>query len=223
MSTQAEMHRLLKPIAERHSDLFVWKRSLVIKPVHHFLRYVLLDNTSIDHGFISSWGVNECFSTSGHQHISYTLGLEGRAQELRRLNVPESVQSVIDSIENRALPALREMSKFDDPMAFIEGPLFPLRPYGGYMDCSTALMEIGGGHLDKARPRLEAIAAAAKIWRGSYLDAEISPIVDDLKPLVDANDRKGVGALLLTWEERWIRKNKLERFWEPTPFPVELG
>ncbi len=223
MTTQAEMHRLLKPIAERHDDLFVWKRSLLIKPVHHFLRYVLLDNTSSDHSFISWWGVNECFTTSDHQHIGYTIGLEKPTGELRRLNVPESVQSVIDGIEKRALPALRAMSRFDDPMAFIEGPLFPLRPYGGYMDCNTALMEIGGGHLSKARPRLEAMAAAAKIWRGSYMDAHISPVIDDLKPLVEANDRKGIGALLGQWEERWIRKNKLEKHWEPTPFPVELG
>ena len=48
-------------------------------------------------------------------------------------------------------------------------------------------------------------------------------MIDDLKPLVDANHRKAIGALLRPWEERWIGKNKLETLWEPTPFPVELA
>ena len=52
------------------------------------------------------------------------------------------------------------------------------------------------------------------------MDIVIAPMIDDLKPLVDANDRKAIGALLRQWEERWIRKNKLETFWEPAPFLV---
>jgi hypothetical protein len=55
------------------------------------------------------------------------------------------------------------------------------------------------------------------------MDIVIVPMIDDLKPLVDANLRKAIGALLGQWEERWIRKNKLETFWKPTPFPVEFA
>ena len=55
------------------------------------------------------------------------------------------------------------------------------------------------------------------------MDIVIAPMIDDLKSLVDANHRKAIGALLRQGEERWIRKNKLETFWEPTPFPVEFA
>lgn len=55
------------------------------------------------------------------------------------------------------------------------------------------------------------------------MDIVIAPMIDDLKPLGDANHRKAIGALLRQWEECWIRKNKLEIIWEPTLFPVEFA
>ena len=79
------------------------------------------------------------------------------------------------------------------------------------------------GKLNNANESLALITDHEKHWRGSDMDIVIAPMIDDLKPLVDAKDRKAIGAQLRQWEERWIRKNKLETFWEPSPFPVELA
>ena len=79
------------------------------------------------------------------------------------------------------------------------------------------------GKINNANESLALITDHEKRWRGSDMDIIIAPMIDDLKPLVDANHRKAIGALLGQWEERWIRKNKLETFWKPTPFLVEFA
>lgn len=77
--------------------------------------------------------------------------------------------------------------------------------------------------INNADEGLALTANLEKHWQGSDMDIVIAPMIDDLKPIVDANHRKAIGALLRQGEERWIRKNKLETFWEPTPFPVEFA
>ena len=48
-------------------------------------------------------------------------------------------------------------------------------------------------------------------------------VVEGLCPLVAANDRTGLAKLLHSYEAQSVKNLKIEKFWEPTPFPIELG
>jgi hypothetical protein len=222
MSTQAEMKQLLQQMAARHPDVGVWKRGLVLKPVRHFMRIVHLENTSGTTGFRPQWGVCETFHTRDRFHPSYMTHFRELNSFSLYLDDPGMSEQLYGCIDDVALPALRALATYDDCMHFIDGPLFP-DGHRTYADYARTLLDIAGGHIDRAREPLELLASYAKVWRGSYMEPFAGPIIDDLKPLVDSNDRKAIGALLRQWEERWIRKNKLEKLWEPTPFPVEVG
>ena len=51
---------------------------------------------------------------------------------------------------------------------------------------------------------------------------EYDRITKTLCPLIAANDRPGLVRLLRDWEAYSVKRLKLEKLWEPTPFPLEL-
>ena len=72
------------------------------------------------------------------------------------------------------------------------------------------------------------LAKRRNSWLGKF---DIEQATEDLRVLSElqrlavlaaAGDRAGVGALLREWEEKTIRRFRLEHLWEPAPFPVEL-
>ncbi len=50
---------------------------------------------------------------------------------------------------------------------------------------------------------------------------EYDRITKELCPLIAANDRPGLARLLHGYEAQSVKNLKLEKFWEPTPFPIE--
>ena len=44
-----------------------------------------------------------------------------------------------------------------------------------------------------------------------------------IAPLVAARDRAGLAALLHEWEAYSVKLMKLEKLWQPSPFPLELA
>ena len=51
---------------------------------------------------------------------------------------------------------------------------------------------------------------------------EYDRITKTLCPLVAAGDRLGLVQLLRDWEASSVEHLKLQKLWEPTPFPIEL-
>jgi hypothetical protein len=72
---------------------------------------------------------------------------------------------------------------------------------------------------DGERPQL------AQLSRGRYLPdmgEEYDCITKELCPLITKGDRSGIANLLHRCEEDSVRALKVEKFWERTPFPIEL-
>jgi hypothetical protein len=51
---------------------------------------------------------------------------------------------------------------------------------------------------------------------------ECENVVRELCPRIAANDRRGLAQLLHAYEAAPVKQLKLEKLWEPTPFPIEL-
>jgi hypothetical protein len=54
------------------------------------------------------------------------------------------------------------------------------------------------------------------------MQEEYDRITKMLCPLVAANDRPGLARLLHEFEAGSAKDMKLDKIWEPTPFPIEL-
>jgi hypothetical protein len=225
MTTAKQMRDMLDPVLEHHSDLAYWQRAVVLTPTRHVLRYVLLDNTSGKTGFVPRWGACDTFVPNhlyggiplNYAPLLYAKGPEGwyvdSADVQRRLKV---------AIETEALPTLRGIGTIDDFERFLGSETFPIGHWQ-YLGHKQALRDAAMGRLAQSREVIEQVSLHRDKWNAHPMRFSVGPLVDDLLPLLRAQDRKAIGALLRQWEERWIKKNKLEKFWEPTPFPVELG
>src|SRR5262249_1701302 len=71
-----------------------------------------------------------------------------------------------------------------------------------------------------AQGNVEASLAACTELAAGY---PTSPATKDLLPRLAGGDRQGVAHLLDGWEADSVKRLKLEEFWEPTPFPIELS
>jgi hypothetical protein len=55
-----------------------------------------------------------------------------------------------------------------------------------------------------------------------YMQEKYDRVVQGLCPLVASNDRAGLAKLLHSYEAQSVKNLKIEKFWERTPFPIEM-
>jgi hypothetical protein len=64
MATARDVKKLLEPLLARHRDLEIVGRELIVKPVRHVLRAVLIDRTSSADTISPRWYVHHLFPAS---------------------------------------------------------------------------------------------------------------------------------------------------------------
>lgn len=132
------------------------------------------------------------------------------------------IADAIDVIEKEVLPLLRSINTLEAHAAFY-------RPrFDGYQVESPEhrlLVDIALGNLDAAR-------ASCRELEGEYRDNKHldwwlyqnnRTIVMTVAEPLFAGDRAALAKILHGWEADNIRGTKLERYWEPTPFPLETA
>ena len=116
---------------------------------------------------------------------------------------------------------MRAIKTFDDFINLASKERFPVQHLDLY-PATRVLVDIARGDLVAA----EAICKYLKTKEGRaeyfYMQETYDRVVQELCPLVAANDRAGLAKLLHSYEAQSVKNLKLEKFWEPTPFPIEL-
>lgn len=125
---------------------------------------------------------------------------------------PESVKRLFDLLEEKILPKLRSTTTFDD-----------------YQE--LAIQQEAAGEFYDGDRFFEMLIATVK----GYFDLALSIIeprpgmqlyLENLAPsfysALLARDPAETAKVLHAWEALSVQKCKLEKFWEPTPFPLEL-
>ena len=221
MSTIAQIKQLVAPLLARHPDLVLNGRYVHLTPVHHLARGIVIDRTSDKRGFRPVWTVNFLFEPQDNLYMTYGFGLYPAGNDGWDIDRPGVDAELLAQIEEKALPRLREIKTIDDFHHFATtAPFF--------------------GNTMLVKPRNHVYVAAA---RGDFETAEMlcrqldvpppwhddNPrfaegtrrIVKELGPPVAARDRAAVATLLREWEAYTAKKLKLEKYWQPTPFPFE--
>ena len=55
-----------------------------------------------------------------------------------------------------------------------------------------------------------------------YLEEKYERIMQEFCPLVATKDRVGLARLLHAYEAQSVKNLKIEKYWEETPFPIDL-
>ena len=116
-------------------------------------------------------------------------------------------------IEQQVLPMLRDIQTIDDFVTFAsEQARFPWTYFG-----SNYFNE---PYVHAARGDFEtAVAICNKLpkWESTR------PQIEGLLPRLAEGRREDVAELLHDWEAGSIKRLKLEKHWQPTPFPIEAA
>lgn len=127
------------------------------------------------------------------------------------VDVPELAEKLADAIEQEALPTLRSIVTIDDFVRFANG----------------AWVEDHKPYVDVALGDFKAAQSMCDFFTGldghyGIRQEESQYVVRELCPRIAANDRRGLAELLHAYEAESVKQLKLEKLWEPTPFPIEL-
>jgi hypothetical protein len=126
-----------------------------------------------------------------------------------------------ESIEREALAPMRSIKSIDDFVSFTSKERFP-STYLDLFEMSKVFVDIARGNLDAAKSICEYMTSdGAKRRYLPNMQERYDRVTKELCPLIAANDRSGLARLLHGYEAQSVKNLKLEKFWEPTPFPIE--
>lgn len=218
MTTAAQVKWLLKPLLDRNPDFALIRSTIFIKPIHHIQRIIFIQGSYWDKTIFT---LQNGFKTpfSNPEGIGYAWGKWLRMPDNTKWKIDEdNIQEIVcRQLEEEVLPLLRSIQTISDlrahgtsGMYFNFGPLdsFPLRKI-----CFDAAL----GDFEAA----DISAIDCERWRFRGRE-EYERIKTHLIPLIAKRDRAGIAAILHDWEEQAIKAQKLEKYWERTPFPIEL-
>jgi len=214
MTTVAQVKHVARPLLERNSDLALVGRLIVIKPVHHVLRGVYIDRSLDPSTFTPTWFVCLLFARDARIGFGWGDRLYNQAHGPWDISNANTPSVMCTEIEQYALPHLRAIQSIEDYVTFTsQKERFPLT-YVSRDDPRMLIINIALGDFDAART-----ICASRARRTTSSTAESA---HELCTLLAADDRPGLVRLLRAWEAASAKRLKLEKFWEPTPFPLEL-
>lgn len=221
MTTVSQVKQVVQPLLKRNPDLALVGRLVILKPVHHVLRGISIDRSLDPELFVPSWAATFLFWPSADFPLNWGERVYGPGAWVvnQYRNLPELL---CHAIEEEALPLLRPVQTIDDLVEFASEQRFP----NTYLDLykhRKIFFDVARGDLGSARALCEYMATdRAKRWYLPSMREEYDCITKELCPLIARGDRSGLVRLLHKYEERTVRTMKLEKYWEPTSFPIEL-
>lgn len=238
MSTIAETSQLLQPYVDRHEDLALVGRAVIIRPVRHLMRGFFVDRTSAKTSLNPFWFASLMYTPWMHR------GFDWAGYDLVRHTNLEDVETPADIFHGMdiAFAELRGMRDRCSAFGMKLAPFRDLERFPIYM----GLVQAAEGHSLQAVKNLYLYVAHEEAYVQRQVDfiekhtrphgrprqKELSIVesietylgmVRTLIALLEENDRDGVARLLREWERGTARAWKIEHLWEPTPFPFEGG
>lgn len=222
MTTIADVRKAVAPLLAAHDDLVLVGRMLAIKPVHHILRGVHLDRTSSKDDFVVRWAAVFLFDL--RSGLTFNWGHQiycPSPDHFWTVETPNLPHLLKTSVEHEALPTLRSIRTIAEFVEFASvtrnGP--PLQ----YGRLNKLIVDAALGNFESCDALLAGLRGPRKGLMAPAAEQDRARILRDLAPRIDARDRAGIAAVLHEWEAWSVKAIKLEKYWERTPFPVEMA
>lgn len=228
MTTITQTKQAVQPLLARHSDLALVGRYLILTPVRHFVRGVFIDRSINQHAFVPTLSVCLTFDGDTEQGIGWGDRFTYRSFEdadpdlvdkrkndprfgVWDIRYPENIELMLRFTE-AALQSLRAMVTFEQMMEFARRYENNLTPFE-FMYYPRLLMAAATGDFETARyiiGKREGLRQSFEVHYPAFCPALLS------------EDRAALAKCLHDLEAKTIKNLKLTKFWEPTPFPLEL-
>ena len=221
MTTKKQVFSLLKHLLDRDDGLSLSDDFVVVKPVRHVIRTFWIDRTSDADYPNFFWAVGHAFGPMMSRGGIWAEQFQIARGAPNRWSQTGMREAFLNVVEGAVLPMLRRVESFDD--IFTIDTQFRSAILDGWLQYEPYQMHFlaANGRFDEAIAIYESI----RDWDRSPENPRrraYAFVTDDLAPLLLANDRAGVAALLHGWERATIQCNGLDAIYEPTPFPLEL-
>ncbi len=125
---------------------------------------------------------------------------------------PDVMDVLLQLVDTKILPELKKLDSFDEAVAFASRPENSLVPFEQQY-YPRVLLAVAMGQLDVALDILE---------RQPHVARSVNESQPSLYPALIAADRKELARVLHDTEAYMVKLLKLEKYWQPTPFPIEL-
>jgi hypothetical protein len=205
----------MMPLLERHDDLALVGRMLVLKPVRNVLRFICIDRESNVYAFEVCTGMNLTFFDLGGWPFGggWPLGGGWRLAADRGswdIRYPQSLAVLRQMIEE-ALPEMRGVNTIDEFASYQTSSIRSLyRP--SLRPDDLAHIAIANGDLEQALSIVEPAIASREIdWTPKYYE------------LLKQGNRTALLNLLREQQARTVVALKLAKYFEPEPFGLEKG
>jgi hypothetical protein len=198
---EADLRRHLRPLLGLRKDLALVGRALVATPIRHVVRGAFLDRSSDRYEVV----IRPYLVLPAHGPYSLTWLQDERV--ILRTWQEHFHELLIDTLAGLVFDSLDRIGTIAD---FAREAAHD--PHGYTHDSRLAMMaHLLAGELDQAQTMLDSGRSAG--WRQQF--------VDELSGMAERNGSE-LHAACHAREAESMRMLKLERFWEPTPFPAEL-
>lgn len=222
MTTAAQIKRLVKPLLERNDDLTLIGPWIILNPVQHVARAILIDRTGEAKRFRPKWGVVDLVEPLEIFPFNWGDRFGHPTHRLWEWTDPTIQAAFIEAVERDVLPLLRPIQTLDDFVTFASSQeRFPLTFFHGY-HFRKVVVDAARGELDSARSICAELASGRTRWSMPLMREKVEGITKRICPLLTADDRPGLVQLLREWEAYSVKNLGLEALWESTPFPLEL-
>jgi hypothetical protein len=219
LTTIRQVKKLVAPLLERHADLVLVGTTVVLRPVNHILRAVVIDRTSNVNRFNPRWALTELFRKLDHLPLGDGERLHRPGSGLWLLSDPNISQVLVDVVERDALPRLRAIETLSEFLAFVlpEEPRM-LKFYWG----TRFIFAIALGDLDAARALLADEPGDAAVQMLNEHANGLGSRLREEGASLPSEDWIELARFLHDREAYTVEKLKVAHVWERTPFPIEL-
>jgi hypothetical protein len=164
MTTVSQVKQITKSLLQRNPDLALVGRLVVIKPVHHILRGILIDYSRHPKLFVPTWSAVCLFEPEAHFHYFWGTQIGG----IWELGSPDLGDKIADAIEREALPVLRPITTIEAFVRFANGAW--IEDHKSYVDVALGDLQAAQSACDFFPASMDVLAFATRSSSTSFVN-----------------------------------------------------
>jgi hypothetical protein len=222
MTTAAQIKKLVQPFLKRNPDMVIIGRFVFFKRVDHLLRGIYIDRYSYKEGFRPTWAVDYLFRPIKDYSLGLGEEIYPAPEDQWYIDIPNIDKKFADRMEEMVLPRLhahKTIEEFSSIKYNLCGQVMMLNRTTSY----KLYVDLALGKFDFADKALEIFSKQPE-YRSKYFHSpeHYDEMMNVVRPMIQANDKAGIAAKLHEWEAYSVKQLKLEKYWQPSPFPIEM-
>ena len=223
MTTVADTRKLAKSLLNQNPDLVIIGRLVFYKQVGHLLRGIHIDRCRNKLRFCPKWIIDYLFRPMENYSIGIGEDIYSNQGEQWLIDNDNIGIKFANRMEDIALPKLQEFQTIEE----FSKIKYNMSSFDTFTLAHTPIRKL---YVDLALGKFEAAGKALELFSNQRANEpkhvepseHFTELMDVVRPLVHAQDKAAIAALLHKWEAYSVKQLKLEKYWQKTPFPIEV-